>query len=73
MSQPPTQPHSSHRRILTKAEAAELLGISERTLSRRHAEGMGPPCIKHGRKVAYFEDSVLNWLASLERKGVRLA
>ena len=64
-------PHSFTRRILTKEQAARLLGISERTLSRRHAEGIGPRYIKHGRKIVYFEDSLLDWLASLERKGVR--
>lgn len=64
-------PQSLSRRILSKAEVAELLGISERTLNRRHSEGIGPPCIKHGRKVVYFEDSIIRWLESLERRGVR--
>lgn len=66
-----SNPTNFARRILTKSQTAFLLGISERTLSRRHAEGIGPPCIKHGRKVVYFEESVICWLEGLERKGVR--
>lgn len=67
MSNPPSLP----RRILSKSEAATFLGITERTLSRREAEGVGPPRVKHGRKIVYFEDSLTRWLEGLERKGVR--
>lgn len=57
--------------ILTKAQAAELLDVSERTLTRWHAEGSGPPVSKHGRKSYYFKTSVLTWLKAKEREGVR--
>lgn len=57
--------------ILSKAQAAELLGVSERTLTRWHAEGSGPPVSKQGRKSYYFRQSVLHWLKAKERAGVR--
>ena len=57
--------------ILTKAQAALFLGISERTLSRHHAEGMGPPKIKLGGKVVYLENSLMSWLKGLEKSSVR--
>jgi predicted site-specific integrase-resolvase len=57
--------------ILSKAQAASLLGVSERTLTRWHAEGSGPPVIKQGRKSYYFRQSVLGWLKAKEREGVR--
>jgi predicted DNA-binding transcriptional regulator AlpA len=57
--------------ILTKAEAAEFIKVSERSLSRRHAEGKGPPRIKVGRQVRYLKSSLLAWLREQEMKGVR--
>ena len=57
--------------ILSKSQAAELLDISERTLTRWHAEGSGPPVSKKGRKSYYFKQSVLDWLKAKEREGVR--
>lgn len=61
----------NRNRIFTKAQAALFLGISERTLSRYHAEGIGPPRIKYGGKVVYLEESLMEWLKSLERTSVR--
>jgi len=57
--------------ILSKAQAAELLGVSERTLNRWHSEGSGPPVSKQGRKSYYFRQSLLDWLKGKERAGVR--
>jgi len=48
--------------FLTKSQAAEYLGISTRTLDRRHAEGIGPPRIKHGGKIGFFKHSLNAWL-----------
>jgi hypothetical protein len=36
--------------LLSREQAAHLLKVSVRTLSRRHAEGSGPPRIKHGQR-----------------------
>lgn len=57
--------------LWTKTKTAETLGVSERTLSRWHAEGSGPPVSKQGRKSYYFRQSVLSWLKAKEREGVR--
>lgn len=60
-----------HKIFLTKQEAAHFLGVSPRTLTRRQNEGLGPPRIKHGAKVLYRYDALVEWLKSLERKPVR--
>jgi len=57
---------------MTKAQAAEFLGMSERTLQRRHSEGVGPPRIKVGGKILYFEDSLIRWLKAHEKEPVQL-
>ena len=50
-----------HPRFMTKAEAAALLRISPRTLSRWQAEGIGPPRIKRGKLVLFDRDSLTKW------------
>ena len=57
--------------ILSVEQVAALLGVDPRTLRRRHAEGMGPPRIKIGRKVVYLRASLIAWLRDREKKGVR--
>ncbi|WP_371931238.1 helix-turn-helix transcriptional regulator [Nioella sp. MMSF_3534] len=57
---------------MTKAQAAEYLGMSERTLQRRHSEGVGPPRVKIGGKIFYFEESLIRWLKAQEKEPVRL-
>ena len=57
--------------FLTREQAAHEIGVSVRTLNRRHAEGSGPPRIKHGRKVAYRLSQLHKWLIDHEHAGVR--
>ncbi|MDA5095016.1 DNA-binding protein [Aliiroseovarius sp. KMU-50] len=57
--------------FLSKQAAADFLGVSVRTLDRRHAEGSGPPRIKHGAKIGYFHSSIIEWLKKLEKQPVR--
>lgn len=57
--------------FLTKTEAAKFLGLSTRTLDRRHAEGIGPPRIKHGSKIGFFKSSLIEWLKGFETGPVR--
>ena len=57
--------------LLNRDQIAHFLSISVRTLSRRHAEGSGPPRIKNGQKIYYYKPSVIKWLISLERECVR--
>jgi predicted DNA-binding transcriptional regulator AlpA len=56
------------RRLLTRAETAELLGVSRGTLSRWAAERIGPPFVKMGptekASVRYPEDGIEEFLAA---------
>ena len=63
--------NSPQEQLLNKPQAAEFLGISERTLSRLQAEGIGPPRVKIGRRVVYLLDSLLLWLKSQEIGPIR--
>lgn len=51
-------------RLLTQAEAAELLRLSERTLERYRVSGGGPSYAKLGKRVLYSETALLEWVAS---------
>jgi hypothetical protein len=44
---------------LYEAEAAELLGVSVRTLQARRVRGGGPPYHKDGRSVSYTRRTLL--------------
>ena len=57
--------------FLTLKRAAFYIGVSPRTLGRRHAEGSGPPRIKHGQIIYYRQSKLDEWLISLERGCVR--
>jgi len=56
---------------LNPAAVADLLGISQRTLSRWHALRVGPPRCKVGRTVLYRKDAVDEWLAKHETQPLR--
>ena len=43
------------QRLLTQAEAAEILRLSQRTLERFRVSGLGPRFIKAGHSVRYRE------------------
>lgn len=50
---------------------AELLGISQRTLSRWHALRVGPARCKVGRTVLYRRDAIEAWLDANETQPAR--
>lgn len=56
---------------MTPTEAAKLLGVSTRTLSRWHALRVGPARCKIGRKVLYRREAVNAWLAQNETQPAR--
>jgi excisionase family DNA binding protein len=58
-------------RNLRPADVAELLGVSQRTLSRWHALRVGPPRCKVGRTVLYRKPAVDAWLEKNETHPVR--
>ncbi|GGK65434.1 helix-turn-helix transcriptional regulator [Streptomyces flaveus] len=55
--------------FLTKPQAAELIGVSVRTLERWARAGIGPTPRKHGpRLVRYDRDEALGYLRTGERQ-----
>lgn len=55
------------RSVLTSAEAAELLGISPRTLANWRVQGRGPVYVRIGKKrspVLYRICDIEDWLDS---------
>ncbi len=64
-----TSPHvraSPDRSLLTTRQAADLLGISTRTLARWHALRVGPARCQIGRKVLYRASAIEAWLQANE-------
>jgi predicted DNA-binding transcriptional regulator AlpA len=49
--------------LLTQRQAAEMLCLSERTLERWRVSGDGPAYVKLGRRVAYRECDLIEWVA----------
>ncbi len=47
--------------LLKQAEAARVLGLSERTLERLRVRGTGPRFVKAGRLVRYREADLEAW------------
>ena len=48
-------------------QAAELIGMSSRTLEKWRVEGTGPPFLKLGRRVLYSRADLEAWLLSRRR------
>jgi len=49
--------------LLTQAEAADYLRLSERTLERWRVTGSGPAFCKLGRRVLYRAADLDEWIA----------
>ncbi len=54
------------RRYITKKRLADMLGKTERTLSRWEALRIGPPRISIGKTVLFDLSKLPDWLASRE-------
>lgn len=50
--------------LLTAAEAARMLRLSERSLERLRCQGFGPKFVKLKRRVLYDQKSLEDWIAS---------
>lgn len=50
--------------FMSNDDAANLLGLSPRTLERFRLEGRGPKFFKFGRVVRYRRSMTLDWAAS---------
>lgn len=70
MEHPTAEQKRSRLRLLTTAEAAVLLRLSESALQGFRCRGGGPPYLKLGRgrtsKVVYRESDLLEWLKAQE-------
>ena len=53
--------------LFTPVEAAKMLCLSELTLRKWRWEGKGPRFIKLGRKVAYKQEDIYEWVDSQSR------
>jgi excisionase family DNA binding protein len=51
-------------KVITTAEAARFLGLSESTLAKMRLNGKGPIYCKLGRRVVYRLADVEDWLQS---------
>jgi len=65
---PATIASSAPDSLLTEREAATLTSFSPRTLQGWRQRNQGPPYVRVGRSVRYWESRVLSWLASLEHQ-----
>jgi len=62
---PNTSPSSSLRRLLTPAEAADVLGLSPRTLETHRQRGKGPPYVRvTARTIRYRSEDVERFIAA---------
>lgn len=53
--------------LITTNQAANMLCLSEMTLRKWRWEGKGPRFIKLGRKVAYRQEDLYDWIDSQSR------
>ncbi|MDE0006560.1 MAG: helix-turn-helix domain-containing protein [Rhodospirillaceae bacterium] len=53
---------TDHPTYLSTRQAAELLGLSPRTLERYRGAGEGPPFMKMGRQVRYARVDLDDWM-----------
>lgn len=57
---------SNHPDLMTKADLADLVGISVHTVEKWNTRGFAPKRIHLGRRVFYRKTDVAEWLNSLE-------
>lgn len=57
------------RRLLSTKELAHLLNLSHRTLENMRLKERGPPYVRIGRGIRYWEHEVLSWI---EQGSIRL-
>lgn len=53
--------------LIPPVQAAKILCLSEMTLRKWRWEGKGPRFIKLGRKVAYKQEDLYEWIDSQSR------
>ena len=64
--------------LLNEKQLAELINVSPASLRKMRSEGKSkgrsdlPPHVYHGGRVRYPLDTVIKWIDSLTREGVKL-
>ncbi len=61
---PQTTVELTRHRLVDENEAADLLGLSKRTLQAWRVRGGGPPFLKLGRLVRYDAAMLWDWAAA---------
>jgi predicted DNA-binding transcriptional regulator AlpA len=67
--QPHPQGNQSLDALLTELEAAELLGLSTRTLQSWRMQETGPAYVRAGRAIRYRRRDLLTWIDSNTVRG----
>lgn len=57
---------SIEKEWMSRAEFAEMVGITTDTAARWESRRTGPPCVRLGRKVLYRRTAVHEWLMAKE-------
>lgn len=70
-STPQTSRWTVEKEWMTRAEFAEMVGISADTAARWESRRTGPPCVRLGRKVLYRRGAVHEWLMAKEDRRQR--
>ena len=63
---PGAQPEPLLSDWMGRSELAGVLEVSEETLRRWQAQGIGPPLAKLGRRVLYRREAVRQWMVRRE-------
>jgi predicted DNA-binding transcriptional regulator AlpA len=58
---------AEHRKLISAPQAADYLGLSASTLSKRRVFGGGPKYLKLGRRVVYDTRDLDDWLDAHRR------
>ncbi len=56
-------------RLMTRREASERMGVTERTLDKKLRAGTGPSYTRIGRRVLFRERDFDDWVKSLPMIG----
>jgi predicted DNA-binding transcriptional regulator AlpA len=67
MADPTTKTSTGLERLLTAADAANLLRLSPSWLAKARMRGDGPAYVKLGRSIRYTETGILQWMKSRQR------
>jgi len=58
--------------LLNEQQATDFLGVgSPKTIQRWRVIGYGPPYLKIGHSVRYFQSDLINWLEAQRRQSTR--